>query len=170
MIRTIPNMKMTIDPNARIAENATLVGEVEVGSDASIWYGAVLRGDSGAIKIGRRSAIEDNVTVHSSTTVGNNVIVGHNAVIHGCTIEDGCLIGMSATVMSGAVVGAGSLVAAGCLITQGTIIPPNSLVMGAPAKVIRPISDAQRKDLCRFADEYVQKAEMQLLRWDEQNQ
>lgn len=167
MIRKITGMQMEITPSARIAENATLVGDVHIADSASVWYGAVLRGDSGAIRIGSRSAIEDNVTIHSAVTMGEDVVIGHNAVIHGCTIENRCLIGMNATVMSGAVIGSGSLIAAGCLVTQRTVIPPNSLVMGVPGKVIGPLSESQQAQVDNASEEYIRKANMQLPRWDE---
>lgn len=132
-----------IHPQARVAENAVLVGNVTVEAGANIWYSAVLRGDSGSIHIGEKSSIQDNVTCHCEydqpLTVGRGVTVGHNAVLHGCTIEDRCLIGMGAILLNGCVIGAGSIVAAGALVTQNTVIPPGSLVIGTPGKVVRSL-------------------------------
>ncbi len=123
------------------AENAAVIGDVTLGDDCSIWFGAVLRGDSGPITVGDRSNIQDNVTVHCSSggavRIGSDVSVGHNAVVHGAVLEDGVLVGMGAVVLDGAVVGAGSIIAAGAVVTKGSVIPPNSLVMGIPGKAAR---------------------------------
>ena len=120
---------------------------MHLGDEASVWFGAVLRGDYMPIRIGARTNIQDNAVVHitvrgsRATTLGDDVTVGHAAIIHGCTIGDRCLIGMGSIVLDGAVVGEGSFVAAGSLVTPGTVIPPRSFVMGRPAKVIRPVND-----------------------------
>lgn len=147
--------------DAWVAPTATVVGEVTLGSRASVWYGAVLRADNAAIAIGADSNLQDNVSAHVDTgfplTVGARVSVGHNAVLHGCTIEDDVLVGMSATIMNGAHVGAGSLIAAGALITQGTVIPPRSLVAGVPAKVRREVTDEELAAIGRNAAGYVEK-------------
>lgn len=162
MIRNIPGKSLHIADDAYIAENATLVGEIDIAPEASIWYGAVLRGDAGAIRIGRRCAIEDNVTIHASTVLGDGTIVGHNAVVHGCTVGKGCLIGMSATVMTGAVIGDGSLIAAGCLVSEGKIIPPGSLVMGVPGRVVGPLTPEQEQYIAATSKEYREMARIQL--------
>lgn len=166
MIRKINHLPMRIAADARIAENATLVGELEIASQASVWYGAVLRGDAGCIRIGCRSAIEDNVTVHGSVQIGDDTVVGHNAVVHGCTVGNRCLIGMSATVLTGAVVGDGSLIAAGSLVSENTVIPPNSLVKGVPARVISFLSQKHRDYVYSSAEEYLKFSQMQLPLWD----
>ena len=128
-----------IEKAAFVAENATLIGDIELEEDATVWFGAVLRGDSSSIKIGKGSNVQDNCTLHcdegSPLTVGDNVTVGHNVILHGCTVEDNCLIGMGAVIMNDAVIGANSIVGAGALITEGKIFPPNSLILGSPAKV-----------------------------------
>jgi carbonic anhydrase/acetyltransferase-like protein (isoleucine patch superfamily) len=128
-----------------VAPNATVLGQVTLAAQASVWYGAVLRAETEPIGIGQGSNLQDNVTVHVDpgfpATIGAGVTVGHNAVLHGCTIEDGCLIGMGAVVLNGALIGAGSLVAAGAVVAPGAVIPPRSLVAGVPAKVRRELND-----------------------------
>ena len=134
-----------VDATAWVAPNATLVGKVRVQAGASVWFGAVLRGDIDEIEVGAGSNLQDNVVVHTEqgfpAIVGRHVSVGHGAVVHGCTIEDGCLIGMNATVLTGAVVGRDSLVAAGSVVLEGATIPPRSLVAGVPGKVRRELTD-----------------------------
>jgi carbonic anhydrase/acetyltransferase-like protein (isoleucine patch superfamily) len=127
-----------------LAPTATVVGDVRLGADVSIWYGAVLRGDLAPVVVGDRSNLQDGTVVHvgdfSACTIGADTVVGHRVVLHGCTIEDACLIGMQSTILDDAVIGAGSLVGAGALVTQKTVIPPRSLVLGAPARVIRTLT------------------------------
>ena len=149
-----------VSPRAWVAPTATLIGSVTVAAGASVFYGAVLRGDRTTITIGEGSNVQDNVVVHADpgfpAAVGSGVSIGHAAMLHGCTIEDGCLIGMSATVLNGALVGAESMVAAGAVVLEGSQIPPRSLVAGVPGKVRRPLTDdevaghaAQRRPLRR---------------------
>jgi carbonic anhydrase/acetyltransferase-like protein (isoleucine patch superfamily) len=151
-----------IDPTAWLAPNATVVGQVTVDAGASVFYGAVVRGDMAAVHLGARSNLQDNVVVHTDTdlpaVIGVGVTVGHAAVVHGCTIEDGCLIGMNATVLNGAVVGAGSLVAAGTVVREGAVVPPRSLVAGVPGRVLRQLTDAEHERVVVGADIYVQLA------------
>jgi carbonic anhydrase/acetyltransferase-like protein (isoleucine patch superfamily) len=148
-----------ISDSAFVAPNATLVGQVTLGENTSIFYGAVLRADVDSITIGQGSNLQDNVTVHCDegfpTSVGSGVSVGHGAVLHGCTVEDDCLIGMSATVLNGAVIGTGSLVAAGAVVLEGTIVPPGSLVAGVPAKVRRELSDDEKVGVRQNATHYL---------------
>ena len=136
-----------IHPTARLAKNATVIGRVTLEKNTNIWYGAVLRGDSGTIIIGENSNVQDNCVVHAcddqKTLVGKNVTVGHGAILHGCIIEEGCLIGMGCTIMDGAVIGKGSTVGAGALIPAGKIIPPGSLVVGVPGKVVRALTEEE---------------------------
>ncbi|MEO5920285.1 MAG: gamma carbonic anhydrase family protein [Pseudolysinimonas sp.] len=147
---------------AWIAENATLIGRVTVHAGASVWFGAVMRGDTDDLELGAGSNLQDNVVVHadpgSPAIIGAGVSVGHGAVIHGCRIEDGCLIGMNATVLNRAVVGAESLVAAGTVVLEGTIIPPRSLVAGVPGKVRRSLTDDEVSAMKVNADTYVARA------------
>ncbi len=141
------NYKPEIKEDVFIAPNAYVIGNVKIGSRASIWYGAAIRGDMDEITIGEESNIQDNVTIHvdfaTPTRVGRRVTVGHNAVIHGAIVEDGALIGMGSVILNGAVIGQDSLIAAGSLITPGTEIPPRSLVMGSPGKVVKTLEEDQ---------------------------
>ena len=151
-----------VDPTAYIAPNATLVGRVTVLAGASVWFGAVMRGDTDDLTLGERSNLQDNVVVHADagtpTRIGAGVSVGHGAVVHGCTIEDGCLIGMNATVLNRAVIGAQSLVAAGAVVLEGTVVPPRSLVAGVPGKVRRELTDDEVAALTANADHYADRA------------
>lgn len=148
----------SVHETAWAAPTATLIGRVALAEGASVFYGAVLRGDADEIVVGPDSNVQDNVSIHADagvpTTIGRGVSVGHNAVLHGCTVEDDCLIGMSATVLNGAVIGAGSLVAAGSVVLEGTRIPPRSLVAGTPAAVRRQLTDAEVEGLRRNAAHY----------------
>ena len=154
-----PERSPNIDTTAWLAPGAVVVGAVSLGPGSSVWYNAVLRGDSNSITVGRDSNFQDGVAVHTEAAhgavVGDRVSVGHNAVVHAATIEDDCLIGMNATVLSGAVVGTGSLIAAGALVPQGRIIPPNSLVAGVPARVVRELTDAERESVQQNAEIYI---------------
>jgi gamma-carbonic anhydrase len=143
-----------------VAPNAVVIGDVTLGDESSVWFGCVVRGDVGWIRIGKRTNIQDVSVVHvtgglANTTIGDDVTVGHRAILHGCTVGDGCLVGMGATVMDNAVVGEGSLIGAGALVTPGTRIPPRSLVLGAPAKVVRPVKDHEAKMGIVGAEHYV---------------
>lgn len=129
-----------------VAENATVIGDVHLGDEASVWFGAVLRGDYFPIRVGARTNVQDNAVVHitagrAAATLGDDVTVGHAAIIHGCTVGNRCLIGMGSIVLDGAVVGDDSFVAAGLLVTPGTVIPPRSFVIGRPARVTRAVTD-----------------------------
>jgi carbonic anhydrase/acetyltransferase-like protein (isoleucine patch superfamily) len=138
-----------VDAEAFVAPTASVVGDVTLPAGASVWYGAVLRGDVERISVGASSNVQDNCTLHADpgfpVTVGERVSIGHNAVVHGATVEDDCLIGMGATVLNGAVIGAGSLVAAQALVPQGMRVPPGSLVAGVPAKVKRELTEEERQ-------------------------
>lgn len=166
MIKGFEGHTPALSPTARVAENAVLVGMVALEEEASVWYGAVLRGDEGSIRVGAGSNIQDNAVLHcdrgSPLDIGRDVTVGHSAVVHGCTVEDGCLIGMGAILLNGCRIGAGSLVGAGALVTQGKEIPPGSLVMGSPAKVVRPVTEEERAGLAAAAEGYRHAARAQL--------
>ena len=153
----------SIHPSAFIAPSADVIGDVTVGEDSSIWFGCVLRADINRIVVGARSNLQDGTVVHLSddfgAIVGNDVTVGHRALIHACTIEDGVLIGMGAIIMDGATIGPRSVVAAGALVTPGTQIPPDSLVMGSPAKIVRELDKDERKEGRRLAEKYVTVAQ-----------
>ncbi|MES2171806.1 MAG: gamma carbonic anhydrase family protein [Actinomycetota bacterium] len=137
----------TVDPTAWVAPNATLVGQVTLHANSSVYYGTVLRADRAEIVLGAGSNLQDNVTVHcdpgTPTLIGAGVSVGHGAVLHGCVIEDECLIGMGATVLNRSVIGTGSLVAAGAVVLEDSVIPPRSLVAGVPAKVRRQLTEEE---------------------------
>ena len=159
IIREAEGCTPRIDPTARGAENIAVTGDVTLGEGVTLWYGCVLRGDAGPIRIGGGSNVQDNCVVHCSAghpvEVGRGVVVGHGAILHGCTVEDGSLIGMGATVLDGAVVGAGSIVGANALVPPGKVIPPNSLVMGVPGRVVRTLTDAEREETAQNAAHYV---------------
>lgn len=137
-----------VAPDAFVAPTAVLIGDVEVEGGASVWWGAVLRGDWNHIRVGARSSVQDNSVVHCTamggTDIGTDVTVGHAAVLHGCTIKDGALVGINSTVLDGAVVGAESVVSAGSVVTPGTEIEPRVLFGGVPAKPIKEISEKAR--------------------------
>lgn len=160
MILEYHGNKPQIAEDAFVAENATLIGSVTVSSGASVWFGAVLRADGNPIEIGEGTSIQDNCTIHGDrkhgVRVGKNVSVGHNALLHGCVVEDDTLIGMSSTILDGAHIGRHCIVGAGALVTGGTQVPDGSLVLGSPARVIKPVSEAQIamiEDNARFYQE-----------------
>ncbi|MFB2585905.1 gamma carbonic anhydrase family protein [Herbiconiux liukaitaii] len=159
MLITYDGETPEIDPSAWVAPTTTVIGRVRLAATASVFYGAVLRGDNDPIVLGEGSNLQDNVVVHtdlgSPTTIGRGVSVGHSAVLHGCTVEDDCLIGMNATVLNGAVIGTGSLVAAGAVVLEGTIVPPGSLVAGVPGKVRRELAPEEREGIRRNAETYL---------------
>jgi carbonic anhydrase/acetyltransferase-like protein (isoleucine patch superfamily) len=153
----------TISPSAWIADNATVRGDVTLGEDVSVWFAAVLRGDEAPITVGDRSNIQDGAVLHVSAgfpcAVGEEVTIGHGAVVHGCTIEDGALIGIRATVLDGAVIGAGAMVGAGAVVPPGMHVPPGMLALGVPARVIGPLTDAQRAAGRRAVGNYMARKE-----------
>ena len=145
-----------------IAPNATVVGDVTLGNNVNIWYGAVLRGDSGAITIGEGTNVQDNCVIHEKTTIGKFCTVGHNAVVHGCSVGDGCVIGMGAVVLTGAVLEDGCLVGAGALVTGKTVAPAGSVLLGNPAKVIKTLTAEQMAEQMHNAEHYIETAKAQL--------
>ena len=142
-----------------LAKTAVVIGDVTLGDHASVWYGAVLRGDINRIVVGHHSNIQDNAVLHLADkfacVIGNWVTVGHSAVVHACTVGDECLVGMGAVILDGAEIGAQSIVGAKALVTQGMKIPPGSLVLGAPAKVVRVLTPEERAGLKWWAQKYV---------------
>ena len=153
-----------IGENCFLAPNATIVGDVEIGDDCSIWFNAVVRGDVNSIRIGNKVNIQDNAVIHctfekTKTVIGNNVSIGHSALVHGCTIEDNVLIGMGAIVMDNAHVKSNSIIAAGAIVLQNSIIESGGIYAGVPAKKIKEISEAQFAELIeRIANNYVMYA------------
>jgi len=150
-----------VHSTAFIDQSAQVIGDVEIGEEASVWMNAVLRGDVQTIRVGRRTNLQDGTVVHGmtgvhATAIGDNVTIGHGAIIHGCTIDDQCLIGMGAILLNGVHVGSGAIVAAGTLLVEGMKVPPKSLVMGSPGKVRRLLTSAEIADIQSYADHYVQ--------------
>jgi carbonic anhydrase/acetyltransferase-like protein (isoleucine patch superfamily) len=154
---------INIHPTAFIAPGAVVLGDVTLGPRASVWYGAVLRGDVDAIVIGEATNIQDGCIVHVDAgrpaQIGARVGVGHRAIVHGCTIEDDCLIGMGSVLLNGVRIGAGSVVAAGAVLPEDTSVPPGSLVVGVPARVTRPVDAVLRERIRSTWQHYVAEAE-----------
>ena len=148
-----------MDKKYYIASGAVVTGDVELGTDVSIWHNAVLRGDSGKITVGDRTNIQDGCILHEETTIGADCTVGHGAILHGCTIGDGCLIGMGAIVLTGAVLGEGCLVGAGALVTGKTDAPAGSVLLGSPAKVVKALTPEQIQQQKQDAMHYVELAQ-----------
>ncbi len=168
MIHNYKNFTPKLGKNTWVAESADVIGDVEIGDECSIWFGAIVRGDVHYIRIGDRTNIQDLSMIHvthykkerkaddgNPTVIGNDVTIGHRVMLHGCTIEDACLIGMSATILDGAVIGKESIVGAGSLVTKNKIFPPRSLIVGSPAKVTRELTDEEVKELYASAKRYV---------------
>lgn len=158
MIYALDGVAPQIAPSAWVADTAVLVGKVVVEDDASVWFGAVARGDNEEIRIGAGSNVQENAVLHTDMgyplTIGANCTIGHKAMLHGCTIGDGTLIGMGATVLNGAKIGSGCLIGACALITEGKVIPDGSLVMGSPGKVVRELDQTARARLLASAAGY----------------
>ncbi len=152
-----------IHPTAFIAPGAVVLGDVTLGARASVWYGAVLRGDMAAIVVGEATNVQDGAIVHvddgKPTRIGARVGVGHRAILHGCTVEDDCLVGMGSILLNDVHLGAGSVVAAGAVVPEGTRVPPGSLVVGVPARVTRSVDDALRERIRLTWEHYVAEAE-----------
>jgi carbonic anhydrase/acetyltransferase-like protein (isoleucine patch superfamily) len=151
---------------ARAHATAVLIGDVELGAEASVWPCAVLRGDYNRIVVGRGSNVQDGAVLHNDhdkpCLVGEDVIIGHSAVVHGCTVGDRCLIGMNATILNGAVLGEGCIIGAGALVGEGKVVPPRSLVVGVPGRVLRPVSDEEYERIKTSAASYRGYASRQL--------
>ncbi|WP_119698508.1 gamma carbonic anhydrase family protein [Microbacterium halotolerans] len=162
-VRPVDESSPSVSDSAFVADGARVVGDVEIGERASVWYNAVVRGDVNTIRVGAGTNVQDNVSIHVDAAhpaeIGDGVSIGHNAVVHGCTIGDGSLIGMGAVVLSGAVIGAQCLVAAGAVVLEGTVVPPRSLVAGVPAKVRRQLDDEEIERLRLNAERYLTTAE-----------
>ena len=150
------------EAGAYIAPNATVVGDVTLGKDASVWYGAVLRGDCGPIRIGAGTNIQDNCVIHDATTIGENCTLGHGAIVHGCTVGSETMIGMGAIVLSGARIGSRCLVGAGALVTGKTDAPDGSVLLGSPAKIVKEITPEMLEDIRKDAALYIGLAKKQL--------
>lgn len=149
---------------AWVAESAQVIGRVQMGEDASVWYGAVLRGDNEWLTLGARVNVQDGSVLHSDPgfplTLANDVSIGHMVMLHGCTVGEGSLVGIQAVVLNGAKIGKGCLVGAGSVVTEGKEFPDHSLILGAPAKVVREVTPEQVARLRMTAQHYVDKARM----------
>jgi len=152
LIKSVRGFTPQIGENTYLADNATIIGDVVIGRDSSIWFNTVLRGDVNSIRVGNRVNVQDGAVLHtlyqkSTIEIGNDVSIGHNVVIHGATIKDGALIGMNATILDHAVVGEGALVAAGSVVLSNTQIEPGSIYAGIPAKFVKKIDPEQSKEI-----------------------
>lgn len=151
-----------IDSTSFVAHEATVIGRAELAAETSVWPGATIRADNEPIRIGARSNVQEGAVLHTDPgcpmTIGQNVSIGHQAMLHGCTVEDGVLIGIQAIVLNNALIGAESLVAAGALVTEGKSFPPRSLILGAPAKAVRELTQDEVNNLRANADDYARRA------------
>jgi len=171
MITAYKGTTPKIAENAFVAPGAQIIGDVHIGAHSSVWFNCVLRGDCYHIRIGENSNIQDNTVIHVTqgqfgTIIGNYVTVGHSAVLHGCTVMDRCLIGIGAIVLDDVTVGEESFIAAGSLVTPGTKIPPRSMVMGAPAKVRRQVTDQEVARINEHWQHYVEYKSQYLLEYE----
>ncbi len=161
IIKSVKGKQPQIPESCYIAENATIVGDVVMGSDCSVWFNAVIRGDVHFIKMGSKVNVQDGAVIHatylkSPTTIGNNVSIGHNAIVHGCTIEDNVLIGMGSIVMDDCIIKSNSIIAAGAVVTKNTIVASGSIYAGVPAKKVKDISkELISGEINRIAENYV---------------
>ena len=164
LIKTVRGFTPSYGERCFIAENATLIGDLVMGDECSVWYQAVIRGDVNSIRIGNQVNIQDGVVIHAtyktaSTLIGNKVSIGHNAIVHGCTIKNNVLVGMGSIIMDHCVVGSNSIIAAVAVVTQNTIIPPGSIYAGIPAKKIKDIDlNLQENEIERIAQNYLKYA------------
>jgi carbonic anhydrase/acetyltransferase-like protein (isoleucine patch superfamily) len=160
---SLGDLSPQLSPGAWAAPSADLIGDVRLGARASVWFGAVIRADNTAILIGEDSNVQDGAIGHSDPgfplAIGARVTVGHQAILHGCTIADDCLIGMGARVLNGAVIGSECIVGAGALVTEGKQFEPGSLIVGAPARVVRQLTEEERQMLRASAAHYAKKAQ-----------
>lgn len=155
-----------LDGGAFAAANATLTGNIELGENANVWFGCVIRGDDATIRIGARTNVQDLTMIHADVDVpnviGDEVTIGHRCVLHGATVGDRCLIGMGAILLGGSVIGEGSIIGAGAVVKEGMVVPPRSLVVGIPGRIVREVSEAQLEGIVNSAEGYVQKAQQYL--------
>ncbi len=167
MIASFKDRHPKIHQTAFIAPDVSIIGDVTIGRNASVWFGSIIRGDVNHVRIGDRTNIQDATVIHVSskdhpTVLENDITVGHRATLHGCFIETGCLIGIGAVLLDGVRVGRNSLVGAGSLLTPGTVIPPGSLVLGSPARVRRPLTDEEIRGIENNVAAYVELSSIYL--------
>lgn len=161
LLKSVRGYTPSYGSNCFFAENATLIGDVILGDEVSVWYQAVVRGDVNSIRIGNKVNIQDGVVIHATyetaaTHIGNNVSIGHNAIVHGCTLHDNVLVGMGSIVMDHCEIGSNSIIAAGAVVTQNTIVPTGSIYAGVPARKIKEIDpDLQQNEIQRIAKNYI---------------
>src|SRR6201997_3267141 len=161
LVKAVHGIEPKFGDNCFLAENATVVGDVVMGNDCSVWFNAVVRGDVNSIRIGNKVNIQDGAVIHctyqkTKVNLGNNVSIGHRAIVHGCTVHDNVLIGMGAIVMDHAVIGENSIIAAGAVVLENTIVAPGSIFAGIPAKKVKDVDKENFKDLIeRISNNYV---------------
>ena len=161
LIKSVRGYKPSFGKDCYFAENCTIIGDVIIGDQASVWFQAVIRGDVNSIRIGNKVNIQDGAIIHgtykkASTNIGNNISIGHNAIIHGCKLHDNVLIGMGSILMDNCVIHSNSIIAAGAVLTQNTIVPPGSIFAGIPAKKIKEIDqNLQKNEVERIAENYL---------------
>jgi carbonic anhydrase/acetyltransferase-like protein (isoleucine patch superfamily) len=161
LIKTVNNISPQFGEDCYLAENSTIVGDVKMGSQCSVWFNAVVRGDVNSIRIGNKVNIQDGACLHctyekTQVQIGNNVSIGHNAIVHGCKIADDVLIGMGAIVMDNVQIGTGSIVAAGAVVLENTVIEPGSIYAGVPAKKVKSVSESlQKQEIERISNNYL---------------
>ncbi len=163
MIRSYKGIFPRLDPSVYVEENAIIIGDVEIGRDSSIWCNAVVRGDVNYIRIGERTNVQDNSTLHVTRRthplfIGNDITIGHNVTLHGCRIKDRCLISMGAIILDGAEVGEDTIIGAGAVVTEGKIMPPRTLCIGIPARPVRELRDEEVERILRSAQNYISYA------------
>lgn len=164
VIKSVNGKTPQMGENCFVAENSTIVGDVIMGDECSVWFNAVIRGDVHYIRMGNKVNVQDGAVIHctykkSPTNIGNNVSIGHNAIVHGCTVEDNVLVGMGSIIMDDCIVGSNSIIAAGAVVTKGTVIPPGTIFAGIPAKKIKEVSkELSEGEILRIANSYVKYA------------
>jgi carbonic anhydrase/acetyltransferase-like protein (isoleucine patch superfamily) len=164
IIKTIKGKTPLFGKDCFIAENATIVGDVVMGDECSVWFNAVIRGDVHYIRMGNKVNVQDGAIIHCTyqkapTNIGNNVSIAHNAIVHGCTVKDNVLIGMGSIIMDDCIVGSNSIIAAGAVLTKGTVVPPGTIYGGMPAKKLKDISpELSEGEILRIANSYVKYA------------
>jgi carbonic anhydrase/acetyltransferase-like protein (isoleucine patch superfamily) len=170
LIKSLKGLSPRFGKNVFLADNATVIGDVEMGDDCSVWFNAVVRGDVHSIRLGKACNVQDGAVIHATyqkaaTYIGDYVSIGHNAIVHGCTIHDKVLIGMGAIVMDNAVIGEGAVIAAGAIVTMGTQVPPYTIFAGAPAKKLKELSAEQAESFLKTCHNYIMYAD-----WFRENQ
>ena len=166
MIKPYKDFYPVLAVNTFVAENATVIGDVECRAGSSIWFGAVVRGDDGSIRIGENTNIQDNAIIHSGedrpVCIGDQVTIGHNAIVHGCTVGSRTLVGMHATLLNGCRIGNNCIIGAGALVPENKVIPDNSIVMGVPAKIVGTVEEERLEHILENADKYCELAQTYL--------